>query len=192
MYAVLDCPDVEKTPTSIEIYENARDAYEAFVALVVEDLAATSDLSEDRLQARVREDYPSLDERYDCGESYIAITSTGVICANRRLEASFQWLLRQARAVVRPPIAAGQRLEFHATLQGADSAGVLVRNYSGQKVAVLSLAEAAEAQDDPECGEDLWQVRADDGVEFAAWASELNGFIAETLQTVWPKEAAGV
>jgi hypothetical protein len=190
MYAVIDCPDREKLPTSIDVYEHASDAYEAFVALVVEDMEQLADATADvgevvpDLQTVVRENYPTHDECYDCGCSYIAIISTGVTLTTRAAKDSFSAKLAKAREVVRPPIKPGDVLEFHSTLQGEDGNGVWVREYSGQKVTVLQLYECAEDQDEP--GEDLWAVQAADGVEFSAWETELNGFIAETGQTVWP------
>lgn len=66
----------------------------------------------------------------------------------------------------------GERRTFRSTLQGEDGQGILVRLYTGQQVDVLeSMGEQPE--DDPECAEPMFKVRADDGVTFSAWWSEL-------------------
>jgi hypothetical protein len=62
----------------------------------------------------------------------------------------------------------GERRAFHSSLQGEDSEGILVRLYTGQTVEVIKdKGEVEEAE------EHIMLVRADDGVEFCAWETEL-------------------
>lgn len=80
-----------------------------------------------------------------------------------------------------PIIEPGGRYEFHSTLMGDEPTGIYPRHYSGQTVTVLH--EITDV--DPEV-ERLFKVRADDGVEFAAFQGELDGWYFETNQWVRP------
>lgn len=67
----------------------------------------------------------------------------------------------------------GERRTFRSSLEGTDGAGILVRTYTGQVVEVTGEVEDLEVKDGAEYDERLMVVRADDGVEFHAWETEL-------------------
>jgi hypothetical protein len=72
----------------------------------------------------------------------------------------------------------GERREFYSTLQGADAAGIKVRNYTGQTVEVVKdISDTVEPVEPGGYTEPLFVVRAPDGVEFDAWQEELNGSV---------------
>lgn len=72
-------------------------------------------------------------------------------------------------------IKVGERRTFRSTLQNEDAKGVLPRLYTDQQVKVIAdLGPQEQADDDPTLEpEHMFQVRAQDGVEFAAWDFEL-------------------
>lgn len=66
------------------------------------------------------------------------------------------------------PVKVNQTRRFLSTLVERDGHGILVRQYTNQPVRVIELR--AKEYDETER---LWLVRAEDGVEFSAWESEL-------------------
>lgn len=69
------------------------------------------------------------------------------------------------------PVAVGDVRRFLSTLQDEDGHNILVRRYTDQRVTVIAQIEVPDDEDEePEA---MWQVRAEDGTEFAAWESEL-------------------
>lgn len=94
----------------------------------------------------------------------------------------------EARAIERPTPKPGDRLRFFSTLQETDSAGIRVRDYSGQEVEVVRDNTLYGSPDFEDIGERIFTVRADDGVEFGAWEGEIDGFYFDTGQFYGPRE----
>lgn len=65
----------------------------------------------------------------------------------------------------------GERRTFRSTLQDHDGAGILVRLYTNQQVDVIE--DLGDPDPEADIGECLFRVRADDGVVFVAWETEL-------------------
>lgn len=87
-----------------------------------------------------------------------------------------------------PSIVVGQEYEFHAEMQEPElPAHERMRNYTGQKVAVIS---GPGPKDDPE-NSDYFVVRASDGREFTAAEEELNGWDKALGQFFWPDGTYG-
>lgn len=85
-------------------------------------------------------------------------------------------------------IVVGQAFEFHAEMQEAQlPACERMRNYTGQKVVVIS---GPEPKNDPEQS-DCFVVRAADGREFTATEEELNGWDKALGQFFWPDGTFG-
>lgn len=83
-----------------------------------------------------------------------------------------------------PPIVVGQEYEFHAEMQESElPAGERMRNYTGQKVVVISGPEKDD-EGDPELSA-YYKVRAADGREFTAAEEELNGWDKALGQFFW-------
>lgn len=76
----------------------------------------------------------------------------------------------------------GDIREFRSSLSGRDGNGLLVRQFTGEKVTVI---EDVSNQCDPEVlesGERMYRVEAKNGTTFAAWLSELNDSITEPYE----------
>ncbi len=78
----------------------------------------------------------------------------------------------------------GRSYPFFSTMQGEDTHGTRLRDYTGYAVRVLD-GYVFSAEADPE-SEGLYRVRADDGTEFDAFEGELNGHYRDTAQFFWP------
>lgn len=77
--------------------------------------------------------------------------------------------------------------EFRSSLSGRDGSGILVRQFTGERVTIV---EDVSSQCDPEVlenGERMYRVEAQDGTIFAAWLSELDDSILNPYERL-PEE----
>lgn len=88
----------------------------------------------------------------------------------------------EARGIERDPIEVGDHAIFYSTLYDVDGNGILVRQFTGQEVIVISVVPDEDMEDT----EPMFMVRADDGTEFGAWEGELNGWFFDTGQFYSP------
>jgi len=92
-----------------------------------------------------------------------------------------------ANAASQPSIEVGDERTFYSTAVGRPHDKPRLCHYTGQSVAVIGISWAASMPGfDASESETVFTVQASDGVQFDAFAGELNGWYERTGQYVLP------
>lgn len=100
--------------------------------------------------------------------------------------------IEDARRIERAPIEIGRQYTFFSTMQQEyEPPEKRIRSHTGKLVRVVRVTRDYDALDWADNPERMFNVRAANGFEFAAWETELNGFMCDTGQYFWPDATWG-